>query len=308
MSSFTFDFNDMIEWYRDNLDDDEYFTDDENVIGFILEEDSDKEVKKYHKDTGKLGRFLYKAEKIKNTVRKINFVTKSKHCPMGYYSVLLQNNTMFCVFPRLKSDENDNTHVFGDHVSFMYNKGVPKQIQLHITMYQPSPLDISIGTTPRYDSHFRDGITLSVDKYDTQFIDNKLLHPHYAKDILDFCRVYKSAQMKTKKRKRSNQATLDVSSCLTELLVQEHIKKITAFGFKHDGIWHMTTFMERHDTGHVNFERDIEDDENGMFIPGAVNYDSYWSFAFKTKTAGWGAFQKSLCDAIQLNKIDLKVI
>lgn len=302
MDTFIYTYKDMMAWYKQNLNNPTFFDKDPSVICFVVEQKSEKELKKYTK-TIRIGRFLIKSEDVKGTVRKIRFCKKKKYFPMGLYSVIVGNN-LYCVFPNMRGNLKGETHIFGDHMSFMYNKGCEKHVQFHLTSYTPEALDINIGITNYYHNHFADNIKLPLYSYDTDLIHEKTIKSFCGDDVLDLARAYKtlsgggSQKYSTTYLPRS--ASI-VTPQLDRMLTHEKVTKVVAFGMKKDDVWFVSTYVERD----IKFKKQVQDevaeDDNAFAEAGETNRNYCLSYTFTMRNKGLHTFQKELSKVLKAN-------
>ncbi len=288
MKTFKLNYEEMIGWYKDNKDNPLYFNSNANIISFFVEENPDIELKKYKNE--KLDRYVVRSQTLKNTIRKMNYkVHNQTFFPFGLYS-MIDKDKLYCVFPKWKTNDANDSFVFADHFSFMYKKNIKKQIQFHLTVYQPDIFDIHVGRTAHTHCHFPDDTTFPLISYDTRVLDNNMFEIYnIQKDTLDMMRWYKSqnkSQDGGMKRTRTSAlskktTTNNVSQKLQRMLREENISSIKAFGVKFNKEWYFSCF--------VNYSKEAKDDKNN---------DNY---AFIAKYSTYKSFERYLCKTIHSN-------
>jgi hypothetical protein len=297
----------MLDWYKKNLNNNTYFDDDNNMVAFVIEKNTDTEIKKYKhkkplpKKTDNLERFI--VNKYENTIRKIKFIENTEMFPLGLYFLHnTDHDHLFFIFPNEKTSFKGIKRIFGGHFSFMHDKNdknTPNHF--HITIYKPYLFMDNVGDIEKQENYLQDNIVLPLKNYDCDIFDSIV---PYDKASLDICRINTNKQTgsgKGKTRvisKKTNNKTM--SNKLENLLTHEKIQRLFAIGFYKNEQWNFTTFVDREEQEEEEEEEDEDDeDEDGLTDSGDNNY--IFSYSFVTKTKGYNVFENKLIQIIEKN-------
>lgn len=298
MTIFAYNYDHMLQWYRDNLDNTNYFEDSRDVVAFVIEENPLKEVKKFKAKKPKKGPAQrYTINRVKDTIRKMKMNDANTELyPLGLYSILV-GNALYVTFPNMKQDVKKRQHIFGDHFSFCKDTNVKeKRINLHVTLYKPDSFNVSVGYYDRQENYFMDGIELPLAGYG--FDGFQKIEP-FDTTALDLARVYKtdgkSSVLKGGTRRGKTMHCKDmkeVSTDLQQILVEQKVQKVFAVAYKADNGWDFSVYIytDLDELVHSGNES-IEDDESTS--------DAYYlGYGFSCRNVGIEGFQKKLLDAM----------
>lgn len=277
--SLKFDYKTISNWYNDEKDNMNLFENDQKLVAFFLlpsskyKEYSDRALKKRRlaplgKKQGYREAFIKPNIKVAD-IRKVNFL-KSKFYPNGLYVVRQDDQNIFFVFPKIKRADIAGVDVLvADHYSLPLDNGF---VNLHFTSYTPNVVDANIGEVSHIpECRFKDGSKMPETGYDTNLFSAM---GNAANDILDLCRKYNEKLGGGKglavpmKRQAPAAPKEDTFEKLCKKLVLKEINKVDAFGFFHEGEWHVTCFLwrtreEDYDEHHYNFK--IKKPQKGLF-------------------------------------------
>ncbi len=286
MKTFSFDYHDMLYWFQQNKDEKYYFQKNNQVVAFFIEENPDKELKKYK--TNRLERFLIRQQSAKDSIRKMNIHIHNKSFfPCGIYS-MIDKDKIYFIFPKLKTNDAEEQRFFADHFSFIYKPNIKKQVQFHLTVYQPDIFNINIGLTAHTHCHFADKSEFPTISYDTTLVSNPIFTKYnIQKDIIELLRwhhKHKIEQTGGMKRKRTETKNNNfVTHRLQTILQDKQISSILAFGVKENDEWHYSCF--------VNYE----------------NQEKHENYAFIDKSSSCARFQKRLYDEIKFESFKQQI-
>ena len=255
---FAYAFQNMFDWYSENLDSD-MFESDKSIALYVIsksqkyEELSKRQIKKHNLKPLGNNKEAYIGAFMKRHITDVAKFKKQKthhNFPLGLYCVL-GDNEMYAVFPTKKENR-----LFADHLTFM-------QGNVHLTTYTPHPLSIDYGVVSHIPKcHLPDGTILPLTGYSCKTFDKM---GAYKADILDICRAYTSAQPKATAvggvrgaiRKKAMSTTLrraDISPKLEQLLLRNNIQGMQIFCIQNDGAWDVTVVLQGND-----LSDDVED-------------------------------------------------
>jgi hypothetical protein len=234
---FAYSFNDMYEWYVDNIDNKDLFEENKDLAVYEI-----KTTKKYEALSEKKQRALkiqplqknqgYLEYFIKQNITDIiKFKSIGTERPNGLYCVIDDSN-IYAVFPELK-----NGNMLADHLTFMSDN-------VHLTTYQPEPLDPNRGVIWHIPKcKLPEGTQLPLIGYECALL-NKM--GRFKNMILDTARAYKtyvSGGTKSigvsKPTKRSPQRVTQpsISGTLEVLLIKYNIKRLQIFCVRKENSW-----------------------------------------------------------------------
>lgn len=301
MSTFTYSFDEMIQWYKANLDNSHYFDNSKEVIAFVIEKNPVKEVKKFknkrpHKQ-GPAQRYII--NRVKDTVRKINLTADKDLYPLGLYTIMI-GNSLYVTFPTVKTDKRKRAHTFGDHFSFCRDTNKEEcRINLHVSLYMPTGLDVFIGYCDSPEHYFTDGIELPVQGH--EFTCFHKIDP-YDKMALDLARMYVSnglsGGMRKGKKNKQTQGTR-ISTELQTVLAQQKVQKVFAVAFKTGTGWEFSVYIHRKsDEVTVSNDNNEKSDVDETMSEDVTDI-KYWSYGFSSRNAGIQTFQNRLLAALR---------
>jgi hypothetical protein len=232
---FAYSFNDMYDWYSDNMDNQNLFEENKELAVYEIkttkkyESLSDKKIRALkllplQKNQGYLG--LFTKQNISD-IAKFKFI--GSELPNGLYCVI-DNSNMYAVFPELK-----NGHMIADHLTFTNDN-------VHLTTYQPEPLDPNRGVVWHLPKCKLLGTKLPLTGYECALL-NKM--GRFKNIILDITRAYKNIQGGTKSLGLSKPSKLaepvpkktekpTVSGELELVLIKNNIKTLKIFCIRKD--------------------------------------------------------------------------
>ncbi len=271
MTEFQFDFRQMHDWYKQNMNEHNLFDSDVEMKAYIIQKRikyskiSKKMIKKRNfakvLDNPKHGYLDAFVKSNITHIAKIKFLKDSKYTN-GLYC-MMDNNNMYAVYPTDK-----NGLLVADHFTFMEDN-------VHQTVYSPYPLNPEYGTFVHLSKcEISTGMTMPLTSY--EFKPLKKLAP-YDGDVLDIYRSYKvyADGMKrvglSKSMNRKQGKTSDISILLETLLIKENVEKMLIVCIKHTDKWHVTTI-----TTWDEYSEDSEDQ------------------CFRVKNASWNCIQRHL--------------
>jgi hypothetical protein len=203
--NFEFRFEDMLQWYHNNIDNKKYFEGASNrcVHTHIHKSHKYETVRasspiKGEKPKKQLCLFLKKHITLVGRLLPSIYLpflpTKifpSKKYPNGMFVLPhLDSRALYFVFPLSKSNINGQSKIFADHFTFVFDKN-PKHgmLNLHQTVYKPDEDDILIGTSEKEVwNPIPNGVILPLKSYSTNVFSK---FEQYANDVLDLCRLPK---------------------------------------------------------------------------------------------------------------------
>lgn len=228
---FAYSFNDMYEWYVDNIDNKNLFDENKDLAVYEI-----KATKKYealsdrqkplNKNQGYIGLFI--KQNISDIVK---FKSIGNEYPNGLYCVIDDSN-IYAVFPELK-----NGHMLADHLTFMSDN-------VHLTTYTPEILDPNRGIALHIPKcKLPEGTQLPLTGYECALL-NKM--GRFKNMILDIIRAYVSKGVGgtkslgvSKAAKRSSQRVKipSISGTLEVLLIKNNVKSVKIFCCRKDNSW-----------------------------------------------------------------------
>ena len=261
---FKFNFQEMVEWYDDEKDNDLWFDleHDEYLIHFQIvngqkyEKMSEKRQRKNHypqtvgRKQGNLTHF-YQIDNDYSHIRKIQFVSNPSYFPNGIFYVKQDENNVFFVFPFEKTIPNGQRMIACDHFSLPLKNG---SIVAHMTTYTPNPLNIEVGQIshdPR--EKIVDGCEMPL----FSFSEGQGIFKSFTsvqENLLDLCRKYAQGvsggqpnnirKVEKKKNKIKNRR---VSVNLEQLFAKLHVRQVDMFGIydETDEQWHIFTSITK---------------------------------------------------------------
>ena len=235
---FAYSFNDMYDWYTDNMDNKNLFEENKELAVYEIkttkkyESLSDKKIRALkllplQKNQGYLGLF---AKQNISDIAKFKFI--GSELPNGLYCVIDDSN-LYAVFPELK-----NGHMIADHLTFTDDN-------VHLTTYTPQLLDPNRGVVLHIPKcKLLSGTKLPLTGYECALL-NKM--GRFKNMILDITRAYKNIEGGTKslglskpskrvERVPKKIAKPTVSGELELLLIKNNIKTLKIFCIRKDVI------------------------------------------------------------------------
>ena len=291
--SFNYSFREMVKWYDEEKDNEQWFSNDQNVTAFFIsrmkkyEQLSDKQIKKKglakaSKNISYVNKFIKQNVNV-NNIRRLKFIDNDKYISHGIYYVKQDDDNVFFMYPTLHTDRFTNaTIICGDHFSFPLNK---KDVHIHVTQYVHVPDNLNIGQVyhlPRV--ILGDSVRLPLTGYGTSVLSGM---GHYQNEILDICRAYTwtsdhsmdqsagagglkksvnvilpikkpKVQVKVKDKDKTKAKRVvtrqNVSVQLDKLLAKYKVKRVNAFGYRHENKWHMMVDLVRPDSSKLENE------------------------------------------------------
>ena len=236
----------MHEWYEDHAARDLFEENKDMAIYEIsttqkYEAMSNRQLKRLElqpleKNQGYLGMFK------KHNINQIAKLKRShSEFPNGLYCVIDTHN-VYIVFPQLK-----NGHMIADHLTFT-------QDNVHLTSYQPEPLDPNRGVVWHLPKcKLVDGTSLPISGYECKLL-NKM--GRFKNLILDVSRAYvvhtggtPPSPRKQLKRSRPTTST-EISGTLELLLVKNNVKTMKFLCVRKDDSWDVMVTKDTHEDGY----------------------------------------------------------